>query len=150
MYELTHGSLNYDNDSSESLIFNPIDRDGHNLSLNYLDPDINFPLNSLPSNYCGEGEVNLKISVEKSEPKFSMLHINSRSLLANIDKLKLMLACSQALPSVIAVTETWLNDLTADQVNIPGYNFHSEHRTDKCWWWYGSLFVKFPLIQNSL
>ena len=42
-----------------------------------------------------------------------------------------MLARLQALPSVIAVTETWLNDLTADQVNIPGYNFHSNHRTDK-------------------
>lgn len=131
MYELTHGSLNYDNDSLESLIFNPIDQAGHNLSFNYLDPDINFPFNFLPSNYYGEGEVNLKISVEKSEPKFSILHINSRSLLANIDKLKSMLACLQALPTVIAVTETWLNDLTSDQVNIPGYNFHSNHRTDK-------------------
>ena len=42
-----------------------------------------------------------------------------------------MLACLQALPSVIAVTETWLNNLTSDQVNIPGYNFHSNHRTNQ-------------------
>ena len=42
-----------------------------------------------------------------------------------------MLACLQALPSVIAVTETRLNDLTCDQVNIPGYNFHSNHYTNQ-------------------
>ena len=74
MYELTHGSLNYDNDGLDSLIFNPINQIGHNLSPSYLDPDINFPSSSPPSNYCGEGEVNLKISAEKSEPKFSILH----------------------------------------------------------------------------
>ena len=45
MYELAHGSLNYDNDSLESLIFNPIDQAGNNLSFNYLDSDINFPFN---------------------------------------------------------------------------------------------------------
>jgi hypothetical protein len=74
MYELTHGSLNYDNDGLDSLIFNPINPIEHNLSSSYLDSDINFPSSSLPSNYCGEGEVTLKISAEKSEPKFSILH----------------------------------------------------------------------------
>jgi hypothetical protein len=34
-------------------------------------------------------------------------------------------------PSVNAVTETWFNDFTSDKVNIPDYNFHSNHRTDK-------------------
>ena len=47
MYKLTRGSLNCDNDSLESLIFNPIYQAGHNLSFNNLDPDINFPLNFL-------------------------------------------------------------------------------------------------------
>ena len=132
MYELTHCSLNYDNDGLESLIFNPIKQTGHNLSFNNdLDPDLNLLFSSHASNYCGEGEVNLKISSEKSEPKFSILHINSRSLLANIDKLKSMLVCLQALPYVIAVTETWLNDSTFDQVHIPSYNFHSIHRVGK-------------------
>jgi hypothetical protein len=42
-----------------------------------------------------------------------------------------MLACLQVSPSVIAVTETWLNDLTSDQVNISGYTFHSNHRINK-------------------
>lgn len=38
MYELTHGSLNYDNDGLDSLIFNPINLQiGHNLSSSYLD-----------------------------------------------------------------------------------------------------------------
>ena len=33
--------------------------------------------------------------------------------------------------SVIAVSETWLSDLSADQVNIPEYAFISNHRTTK-------------------
>jgi hypothetical protein len=65
MYERTNGSLNYDNDDLDSLIFNPINQIGNNLSSSYLDTDFNFPSSSLPSNYCGEGEVNLKISAEK-------------------------------------------------------------------------------------
>ena len=32
---------------------------------------------------------------------------------------------------VIAISETWLSDLSADQVNIPGYNFISNHRATK-------------------
>ena len=45
-----------------------------------------------------------------------------------IDKSKSMLACLQALPSVIAVAKTWLNDITSGQVNISGYNFQSSNR----------------------
>jgi hypothetical protein len=43
MYELTRGSLNYDNDGLDSLIFNPINQIGHNLSSSYLDPDHSRP-----------------------------------------------------------------------------------------------------------
>ena len=32
---------------------------------------------------------------------------------------------------VIGVSETWLNDLTSDQVSISGYNFVSNHRNSK-------------------
>ena len=57
MYELTHGLLNYGNDSLESLIFNPIDQVRHNLSFNYLDPDINFPFNFLQAIIMEKGRL---------------------------------------------------------------------------------------------
>ena len=52
-------------------------------------------------------------------------------MLANLDKLKIMLTKISRLFSVIGISETWLNDHTSDQVNITGYNFISNHRTSK-------------------
>jgi hypothetical protein len=54
-----------------------------------------------------------------------------------------MLACLQISPSVIAVTETWLKDLTSDQVNISGYTFHSNHRNNKYGGGTGSLYIEY-------
>lgn len=34
----------------------------------------------------------------------------------------------QTPPSVIDVTETWINDATSKLANITGYNFFSNHR----------------------
>ena len=61
------------------------------------------------------------------------MHLNTRSLLGNFDKFRILLANLQkSLPvRVIGVSKTWLNDLTSDQVNISGYNFVSNHRNSK-------------------
>ena len=48
------------------------------------------------------------------------MHINARSLLKSLDKLKLIMMNMQTPPSVIGVTETWLNDATSELVNIIG------------------------------
>lgn len=88
-YELSHGRINYDNDRLESLIFNPINQyNFNNLFSNYLDPDINFSFSIPNSNYFTEEEVNAEISAEPSNPSFSVLHLNARSLLGNFDNLK--------------------------------------------------------------
>ena len=42
-----------------------------------------------------------------------------------------MLGNLRNLFSVIGVSETWLNDTTAEQVDITGYNFVSNHRKSK-------------------
>ena len=42
-----------------------------------------------------------------------------------------MLGNLRNLFSVIGVSETWLNDTTAEQVNVTGYNFVSNHRKSK-------------------
>jgi hypothetical protein len=59
------------------------------------------------------------------------LHLNARSLLGNLDKLKILLSNIKKPFSVIGITETWLNDQTYDLVDISGYKFVSNHRTTK-------------------
>ena len=57
--------------------------------------------------------------------------MNARSLIRNLDKFKFLLGRLQKPFSVIAISETRLSDLSADQVNIPGYTFISNHRATK-------------------
>ena len=72
------------------------------------------------------------------------MHINARSLLKSLDKLKLIVMNMQTPPSVIGVTETCLNDATSELVNIIGYNFISNHRISKS----GGGVGIYGLIQN--
>ena len=72
------------------------------------------------------------------------MHINAVSLLKSLDKLKLIMMNMQTPPSVIGVTETWLNDATSELVNIIGYNFISNHRISKS----GGGVGIYGLIQN--
>jgi exonuclease III len=54
------------------------------------------------------------------------MHINSRSITHKLVDIQILL---QHLPiSILAVTETWLNDSMADSIFIPGYTFVYENR----------------------
>ena len=56
--------------------------------------------------------------------------INARSLLPKIDELTLFLSCCQ--PSVVAVTESWLNiDIEDGLVSINGYNIFRKDRPSR-------------------
>jgi hypothetical protein len=134
LYESTHGPVNINANRLETLLFNPIDQaevSTRNSHLNYLDPDLNFSSHLHPSDYMVEGEINQQVISSAKNITFSLMHLNARSLIGNFDKFKLLLSHLQGPLSVIGVTETWLNDLTSDQVNIPGYNFVSNHRKSK-------------------
>lgn len=77
------------------------------------------------------------------------MHLNARSLKINFDKFKLMWGNLRNLFSVIGMSETWLNDTTAKQVNITGYNFVTNHRKSKSGGWVGIyLFYKIILNRN--
>lgn len=129
---LSHGPLNYDTERLNSLSFNPTDQSkSSDFYTSQLDPDGNFSFFSTSSNYFVEEEINAKISTEHFNPKFSVLHLNARSLIGNVDKFKFLLDRLQKPFSAIAVSETWLSDLSADQVNIPGYAFISNHSATK-------------------
>ena len=94
----------------------------------YLDPDSNFESRLLCGKYVVEGELNNQSSIANNGDVFSIMHINARSLLKSLDKLKLIMMNMQTPPSVICVTETCLNDATSELVNIIGHNYISNHR----------------------
>ena len=59
------------------------------------------------------------------------MHLNARSLLKNFDKFTQLLDSSQHEFSAIGISETWLNDINEDYVNITGYRFTSSNRVGR-------------------
>ena len=131
LYEMAHGPLHYDADRLDTLLFNPIDQSGLGNLLDNLDPDINFSIRPPTSSYMVHDEVNAISKSKQVAPCFSLLHINTRSLLGKVDDIISLVANMHQPFSVIGISETWLNDATLDLVNLPGYNFLSNHRTAK-------------------
>ena len=131
LYEMFHGLLHYGYDRLNSLLFNPIEQSSlsDKSTMYNLDPDNHLSSCITLSDYFTEDEVNGKTSVSLHNPSyFSVLHLNARSLSKNIDNLKLLLGSLQKSFYAICVSETWLTDLSSDEVEIPGYKFISSHR----------------------
>ena len=129
LYEVSHGTLNYNSNCIESLLYNPIDQPGLFDPLsNNLYPDSNFPTRLPTSRYMVEEDINDQVSSFNEESTFLILHLNARSLLKNLDQLNFILKSLKRAFSVVSVSETWLTDSTSELVNITGYNFVSNHR----------------------
>jgi hypothetical protein len=63
--------------------------------------------------------------------QFSILHINDRSLVKNIDKTLDLINSVNHKFTVIAVTETWADKSIEDLLDIDGYNKIMNHRSGK-------------------
>ena len=125
-----HGPLNYNNDLFESLLFNPIDESPISSTFPFnLDPESNLSFNLLVSEYMVEEAFADKTA--KLNINLTLMHLNVRSLLGNFDNFKHLLINLRRSISITGVSETWLNELTYDQVIIPKYNFVSSHRNSK-------------------
>jgi hypothetical protein len=98
MYELAHGSLHYDSDRLDTLLFNPItDQSYFDDLLDNLDPDKNFPVHC-SSSYMAHDDINATFkSKQHVVPSFSVLHINARSLLNKLDDIKSLLEITLSL-----------------------------------------------------
>ena len=132
LYELSHGTLNFNSDRLESLLYNPLDQTFQgSFTYNSSDPDLNLSFFPPPSDYMIEDEINLRYSDSDNINCFSLLHLNSRSLLGSFDKFKSTRVNLNKSFSVIGISETWLNDQTQFFAQIPGYNFVSNHRNVK-------------------
>ena len=125
LYEMSNGSVNFDIERLETLLFNPIDLTRCKSSFNsYLDPDSNFSFCPPESDYLVEEEIKARILSKQHKPSFSILHLNARScLVGNFDKIKMLLSQLNLPFPIIGITETWLSDLTKNSVDIAGYKF---------------------------
>ena len=126
LYEVAHGPVRFNNDRLECLYLNPISNCNTVISSD-IDPDSNF----LNLTYYNESELNDLIGYKKDAVNFSLLHLNARSLLKNFDKFTQLLDSSQHEFSAIGISETWLNDINEDYVNITGYRFISSNRVGR-------------------
>ena len=85
---MSHGPVHYDGDRLESLLFNPIDR-----------PEVGNMLSS----YRARSRLKFCISSANNGDVFSIMHINARSLLKSLDKLKLIMMNMQTpLPLLVS------------------------------------------------
>ena len=98
---------------------NPLEQPELSNSLSsHLNPDSNF-IASLPSSsYMVEDDLNNRVPSFSDKTNFSIIHLNARSLLKNLNKLNQMLRNFKKPFSVIGVSETWLADCTAELVDI--------------------------------
>ena len=132
LYEVSHGPLNFNSNRLETLLFNPIEHPELSNSLSsHLDPDFNFIACLPSSSYLAVNDINSRVASLSDKINFSIILLNARSLLKNLDKLNLVLGSLKKPFSVIGISETWLTDCTAELVNITGHNFVSNHRKSK-------------------
>ena len=101
------------------------------------DPDVNF-FNEISH----QSKINSKYYLQESFLKYiahvkdkeyeciSMMHMNIRSIKANIDSFTAYLDTLQFTFKLIGLTETWLDKNNQDLYSIPGYNIISNFRQE--------------------
>lgn len=94
----------------------------------HLDPDNNL-LNTINSgcDYYSEEQFNTKFSPVNM---FSLIHFNCRSLYKHFDNIKEYLSTLKHTFSVIALTETWLDERRGTDFVMDGYQLYHSNRTN--------------------
>ncbi len=68
---------------------------------------------------------------EENAYKYTVMHLNIRSLPSKMDKLKLLLTelqDSTLFPDIVLLCETWLGETGKDVCTLPGYSMVEKHR----------------------
>ena len=130
LYELKNGPMSYDPDKMDSLFYNPIfDRDTYLRDrIADLDPDVNHLNYTGNCEFSTVDELNERLSTNLN---FSIFHLNVRSLVKNHEDLSHLLANIDHKFSVLVITETWIKDDYPYDLNFDGYNFISNHHSDR-------------------
>ena len=101
------------------------------LSCNNTDPDKNFfndKLQQIDSPYFSV-ENFIAISEQLNKDDFSILHLNIRSLNANIDNFREFLGSLNGNFSVIVLTESWCDETANENSLLSLDNYYSVHQT---------------------
>ena len=122
-------------------LFNPFETNDNNkglFSIDDIDPDFHF-YNEIFANiavqnsdYYIEDSFTEKCKVSSVESDcFSLLHMNIRSAPSHLDEFQNYICNLNHNFSVIAMSETWFNDITIDFYNMQGYNHEYMYRKDR-------------------
>ena len=85
---------------------------------------------SSDNNYYSTEDFNSRF--RDMEHKFSLLHVNARSLNKNFESLEsLLLTLNNFKFSIIGVTETWLHNTSPNIFNLQNYNLIRREREDQ-------------------
>ena len=120
-------------DFHSNSVFNPFHSNRSDKYLGSVDPDSNFinlvsnVFTSCNYHYAHE----FKKIYHNADCTFSTLHWNVRSLFLHYDVISKYLASLSHQFSVLAFTETWINDSTVGMSEIPNYNSHHLYRSHK-------------------
>ena len=115
-------------------IFDPfkINESLHDNYINDIDPDINYfnNTNSVYNvkccDYYTEDSFNKKcIDSSVSNENFSLIHLNVRSTVKNLDNFENYLLSLNHKFSLIGITETWFSPSSIDNYGMLGYNMES-------------------------
>jgi hypothetical protein len=122
---------------AKDLLFDPFEaipeeNDGEDMN----DPDMNFyktfdGSTCKTSSYYNVEEVNKLTQKRKNDSKFTMLHLNIRSMAKNYRMLQNTLAIIDNKYDVIILSETWLKPHNIDTFALDGYQHEYITRTGK-------------------
>ena len=121
----------------DGLLFDPFDINDDDIDryLNGNDPDLNVYNDlqvALSCNYYVEDTFNSKLhDLNLQQMEFSLFHHNIRSSNCHLDELQSYLSNLSTHFSVIALSETWLNESNADIMNIDGYQHEWKYRSKR-------------------
>ncbi len=93
-----------------------------------IDPDINI---NLPDTTCNYYDQDQFVDSFMFNQHMKLLHINARSLSANISNIQQCVELTGASFSIIGITETWSKDINDPLIKIPGYSIESFCRLNK-------------------
>ncbi len=118
-----------DMDRLRHLKFNPFEAD-KNIALTEHNGNLNNS-SKIHCEYYLPNDFNQLMKGKKINNKFSMMHLNTRSLNNKFDTFRQLLD-SLIIPfQIIGLTETWLNDINDDLFKLDNYDFVNVNRTNK-------------------
>ena len=109
-----------------------------NLPLSDVDPDLQFfndpnynNVHATSDYYTEESFCSKYNQLLVDQNRFSLLHLNIRSIPKNLTQLEKYLLLLKHDFTVMGLTETWLNDTNFDLYSLSGYDHVSKYRSDR-------------------